>query len=192
MSIAIPDWNSKGVLPPIDPIDPRSAERSPYAVSLIDFVLRFGTSLARLSILDGLLSFRSALHNAGLIQGFQWADGSFLENIELLESRPPNDIDVVTFYHIPNNHTQTTLLQAFPRLFNRIYTKQDYHVDAYFVGLNSGAPESLISRSAYWYSLWSHRRNEQWKGYLHIELSQTHDDAARENLNRMMAQGGTS
>jgi len=65
-------------------------------------------------------------------------------------------------------------------------------VDAYFVGLNSGAPESLISRSAYWYSLWSHRRNEQWKGYLHIELSQTHDDAARENLNRMMAQGGTS
>jgi hypothetical protein len=32
-----------------------------------------------------------------LNQGFQWLDGSFAEQIELLEGRPPKDIDVVSF-----------------------------------------------------------------------------------------------
>jgi hypothetical protein len=187
--IAIPDWNSQGVLPPIDPVNPRSAERSPYAVSLIDFVLRFGTSSARLNILDGLLSFRSGLHEAGLIQGFQWVDGSFLEDIEELESRDPNDIDVVTFFHLPKDDTQRRLSQAFPRLFTPKFAQEDYHVDAYFVQLNEGVPEPLISNSVYWYSLWSHRRNDLWKGYLQIDLSQTNDNVARDNLNRIIAEG---
>lgn len=33
-------------------------------------------------MLDGLLRKRAALHAAGLIQGFQWLDGSFLEHVE--------------------------------------------------------------------------------------------------------------
>ncbi|WP_414651656.1 DUF6932 family protein [Hafnia paralvei] len=33
----------------------------------------------------------------GLAEGFQWVDGSFTENIELIERRTPNDVDVVTF-----------------------------------------------------------------------------------------------
>jgi hypothetical protein len=187
----IPGWNSQGVLPPVDPSNPVSRDRSPYVVSVDDFVLRFGTSLERLNILDGLLSFRSALHVAGLISGFQWLDGSFLESIESLESRPPHDIDVVTFYNLPPSHTQRTLLSGHPQLFDRDFIKNSYHVDAYFIDLMSNIPEELISNSAYWYSIWSHRRNSLWKGYLQIDLSQTDDHIAKDNLDGIMSRGGT-
>ncbi len=187
--VVIPAWNSKGVIPPIDPINPTSFERSPYEVSLTDLVLRFGTSPERLIVLRGFLSFRSELHKVGLTQGFQWVDGSFLENIELLESRPPKDIDVVTFFHLPNNSTQQELLDTSPRLFNSKDTKDDHHVDAHFVQLNGDIPEDLVSKSTYWYSIWSHRRNLLWKGYLQINLSQTQDDSARDELNRITSGG---
>lgn len=183
-NIAIPDWNSQGFLPPI------SAERSPYLVSLTDIVLRFGNSPERQSILTGFMEFRFALQDAGLTQGFQWVDGSFLEDIEMIEKRAPRDLDVVTFFHTPNNQTQRSLLQAFPRLFNPAHTKVDYKVDAYFVQLNAGTPEPLVSRSTYWYSLWSHRRNEQWKGYLKIDLSPMEDQVAKANLDKLNNQGG--
>jgi hypothetical protein len=187
----IPGWNSQGVLPPVDTSNPVSLDRSPYLVSLDDFVLRFGTSSERLNILDGILSFRSALHEAGIVRGFQWLDGSFLENIESLESRPPRDIDVVTFYYLPLNHTQVTLLSSNPQLFDRDLIKTSYHVDAYFIDLMGNIPEELISNSAYWYSVWSHRRNSIWKGYLQIDLSQTDDHIARDNVDKMMSRGGT-
>jgi len=188
---ALPSWNSQGVLPPVDPSDPVSSSRSPYAVSLKDFVSQFGTSTDRLNILSGLLSFRSALHAAGIIGGFQWLDGSFLENIESLESRPPRDIDVVTFYYLPPNQTQRTLLNGYPQLFDRRYIKNNYHVDAYFIDLKGIVPEKLISKTAYWYGVWSHQRNSLlWKGYLQIDLSSTDDHIALDNLIRMMDKGG--
>lgn len=90
-TVRIPDWNSQGVLPPNDPIDPTAAERSPYAVSLTDFVLHFGTTEKRQTILEGLLGFRAILHAAGLGNGFQWVDGSFLEEIEKIENHAPAD-----------------------------------------------------------------------------------------------------
>jgi hypothetical protein len=126
------------------------------------------------------------LHGSGLIIGFQWLNGSFLENIELLESRHPRDIDVVTFYYTPADQTQETLLKGHPQLFNHDYNKRNYHVDAYFIDLNGGIPEYLIFNSAYWYSIWSHRRNALWKGYLQIDLSQTDDHIAKDNLSRIM------
>lgn len=187
----IPSWNFQGVLPPIDINNPVSRERSPYAASLDVFVQRFGISSQRISILNGLLSFRSALHEAGLIKGFQWLDGSFLENVESLELRPPNDVDVVTYFYLPEGHTQETFFQNYPQLFDLHHNKTTYHVDAYFTVLNGSIPELLISDCAYWYSVWSHRRNALWKGYLEIDLSQTEDHIARERLNRVMSQGDT-
>jgi hypothetical protein len=193
-TVAIPGWNVQGVLPPINPTMPTHSERSPYAVSLTDVVLRFGTSPERLTILAGFLSFRSALHNAGLVSGFQWINGSFLEDIERmpLEKRSPRDIDTVTFYFLPEGQTQNSLFQAFPRLFRRDHTKQDYHVDAYFEQLNGDAPEALVRRSAYWYSIWSHRRNGQWKGYLQVGLSSNDDEVAKVNLENIKNQGPQS
>lgn len=189
-NVAIPDWSSQGVLPPTNPNSPTSTDRSPYLVSLTDIVLRFGTSPERKSMLAGFLAFRSALHVVGLTQGFQWVDGSFLENVEMIESRAPRDLDVVTFFYVPSGQTQLNLVQASPCLFDPVHTKVDYNVDAYFVQLNNEAPESLVGLSAYWYSMWSHRRNEQWKGYLQIDLSPTDDQVAKANLDKQTNQGG--
>lgn len=172
---AIPDLNAEGVLPPFDELNPTSFYRSPYSVLLPDLVLRFGSTPPRQEILRGYLRFRSALHDAGLVRGFQWIDGSFLENIEGIENRDPKDIDVITFYYLPDEQTQESLARSSPRLFNSRLTKQDYHVDAYYVQLNETAPETLVGLSTYWYSLWAHRRSGLWKGFLKIDLS-THDD----------------
>lgn len=164
--------------------------RSPYVVSFTDLVLRFSTSSERQVILEGILAFRSALHAAGLDQGFQWVDGSFLENIETIERRNPRDIDVVTFFYLRDGQTQENLLKESPRLFNHLFSKDDYHVDAYFVQLNGLSPEPLVGQSTYWYSLWSHRRQGQWKGYLQIDLSPKEDPVAKTNLDKMINQRG--
>lgn len=111
MPIGIPEWNEHGVLPPVGDADPTSRIRSPYRVSLSEVVLRFGTTEERRAILDGLLRYRAALHAIGLVQSFQWLDGSFLESIEQLESRPPNDVDVVTFIRLPPQLSQAALMQ---------------------------------------------------------------------------------
>lgn len=98
-TVAIPEWNTLGLLPPTDPADPTSAERSPYPVALLDVILRFAISPERCKVLKGFLDYRAALHGMGLVSGFQWLDGSFTEQVETLERRPPKDIDVVTFVH---------------------------------------------------------------------------------------------
>lgn len=189
-TVTIPRWSPQGILPPINSATPTSTDRSPYCVSLIDFVLRFGNTGPRQKIVTGFLNFRGALQATGLVNGFQWIDGSFLENIEMIERREPRDIDVVTFFHSPDGENQETLLQASPRLFDPLATKEDYRVDAYFVQLNTDMPESLVAQSTYWSSLWSHRRNGQWKGYLQIDLSPTDDQAAKTNLDIVVNEGG--
>ena len=165
----IPAWNAQGVIPPIDVTSPTSSNRSPYVVSLNDVVLRFGVTAERRAILAGLLGYRAALHAVGLSQGFQWLDGSFLEYVELLESRPPNDIDVVTFFRLPPGETQISLRQRSLAMapndpFDRPAVKGIYHVDGYWVVLDEPA-ERIVEHTAYWYSVWSHRRSSAWKGF---------------------------
>ena len=191
-TVAIPDWNSHGVIPPLNQSSfaPGGEERSPYSVSLTDLTLRFGNSQQRRKILEGFLNFRAALHEAGLDKGFQWVDGSFVEDIETIEERPPRDIDVVTFFRLPQGQTQQTLFDATPHIFYNPSVKTKFHVDAYFQPLDPDAPEQLVARAAYWYSLWAHRRNEQWKGYLQIDLSNAEDETARANLDLAINQGG--
>lgn len=191
-TVAIPDWNAQGVIPPLHSDDPTSAERSPYRVSLTDLVLRFGTSAERQTILNGLLRFRSTLHQAGLDNGFQWVDGSFLEHIEQIEHRNPGDIDVVTFYHLPDGQTQESLVQAHRELFNPRQTKVDFRVDGYFVHLLPASPETLIQKATYWYSLWSHRRDSLWKGYVQVDLAPADDAAAKASLDAMTQEGNAS
>lgn len=167
-AVSIPHWNAQGVIPPINELNPTSVERSPYTVTLADLVNRFATSLARRAILQGFLEYRMALHKAGFITGFQWIDGSFLENTERLEGRDPKDIDVVTFLHTPGNLAITPdMLQ----LFDHDDVKRRFKVDGYPVELDSISPRELVSWSAYWYSMWSHRRNQLWKGYVQVELA---------------------
>jgi hypothetical protein len=176
--VPIPAWTADGVLPPINASQPVSPERSPYTVSLTDYVLRFGDTPERRSVLDGYLRYRRMLHAAGLVKGFQWLDGSFLERIETIEGRPPNDMDVVTFYHLPSGTSQRQLAAKAPELTDSALVRSTFRVDAYLVHLGMRPPERLASWSAYWYSVWSHRRNKLWKGFVQIELKPDEDAAA--------------
>lgn len=180
---AIPVWTTQGVLPPINPTKPvSSVDRSPYVVSLTDIVLRFNTSPDRRKIIGGLLRYRAALHAVGLVSGFQWLDGSFMEDVETLEGRPPRDIDIVTFYQLPAGTSQADILGRNPTLFDHETVKSAYHVDGYLVGLGM-PPGRLVRQSAYWYGVWSHRRNDRWKGFLEIGLAPDQDAEAVACLN---------
>ena len=151
-------------------------------------VLRFNTSPDRNAILDGFLRFRAALHGAGVVTGFQWIDGSFLEDIETLEARPPNDIDVVTFYYLPAGMTQAMLLALNPNSAPS-RAKAAYRVEGYYQQLGA-ASERLVRQSAYWYSVWSHRRSLAWKGYIEVALDPANDAAALALLASASATGG--
>jgi hypothetical protein len=188
----IPNWNLQGVLPPVDPRSKAiSKNRSPYKVLLNDFVSQFGTSAHRQSLLSNLLTFRSMLHKIGVINGFQWIDGSFCERVESIRSCDPGDIDVVTFFIAPSGQTQKTLDTSYPQLFDHDYIKDSYHLDTYFFELKESTIGKLISECTYWYSLWSHQRDTLlWKGYLQIDLSPTNDSIAKEILNST-GQGGS-
>jgi len=174
----IPNWNAQGVIPPIDPLRPTSPDRSPYVVSLAEVTQRFATSPERIAILRGFLEYRAALHHVGLTDGFQWLDGSFLENKEMLRGEPPGDIDVVTFYRLPANTSEPDLDARGSSLFNHNAVKIRFHVDSYFQPLYIQS-ESLIIRSSYWYGMWSHQRdNFGWKGFLQVTLSSEEDASA--------------
>lgn len=182
----VPSWNARGIIEPINPIDPTSADRSPFRVSLRQFVQAFGTTGKRVAILQGLMRYRGELHQLGITTGFQWLDGSFLERIEVIERRDPGDIDVVTFFEMPIGQTQLTLKGARPELFpasavEQAALKDKFHVDGYTVALNS-APARLVARAAYWYSMWSHRRDQAWKGFVEIDLDAAEDSQAIESL----------
>ena len=184
-TVAIPAWTAQGVLPPIDVESPTSSSRSPYRVSLLDFVVRFGNTGARRTLLRGLLEFRAALHELDLVSGFQWLDGSFLEDIETVERRQPRDIDLVTFFRLPEGQSQTSLEEASAALFDPQAVGRQYGVHAYFVQLNGVEPELVVEQCTYWSSLWSHRRNGQWKGYLQVDLAAAGDREAMANLDLM-------
>ncbi len=120
----IPEWNMAGVLPPVSPGLPGAhPNRSPYETDLDHVIDQFATSPDRIKMLKGLLDFRLELSKVGITKGFQWLDESFLENVEDLESRSPRDIDVVTFYYLPEGETQQSLLIKQPALFQSSNTK---------------------------------------------------------------------
>lgn len=181
--LRLPEWNSQGFLPPILPGEQgHSLNRSPYTISCLELVKRFGSSVERLSILQGFLNYRKKLHELGLVQGVQWLDGSFVENIEALESRAPNDIDVVTFADMPEGENQRSLVEGNTEVFLPTAAKQAYKVDGYCIFLDGQANQSFIKQVTYWYSMWSHTRSEQWKGFLQLDLNNADDDLASELL----------
>lgn len=187
-TVSIPAWTADGVLPPINISQPISPQRSPYAASLTDYVLRFGNTPERQAILDGFLRYRALLHGAGLLRGFQWLDGSFLEHIETLEGRAPNDLDVVTFFHLPRGTSQRGLAAKVPELTDHASTKATFRVDAYLVHLGM-QPERLAGHSAYWYSMWSHRRTHLWKGFVQVDLRPEEDSTAAATLASLVSLG---
>lgn len=160
-------WNIHGVISPIaEGAGATSLNRAPYEIDILTFVKNFSLSNERIEILKKFLYYRTFLYELGVTSGFQWVNGSFTENVELLRQRPPNDIDVVSFIALKTPPDE---------LFEHFYIKQKYQVDGYIVDLNDD-PEELVKWTAYWYSLWSHQRDTNiWKGFFQIPFS-TQDD----------------
>ena len=187
----IPGWNISDVLPPIRPGERGSSpDRSPYRVSLSQVVERFATSPKRINILEGLLEYRRALHSLNILTGFQWLDGSFMENVETLESRPPNDVDAVLFCYLPDGTDQQKLVTDHPELFYPAQAKSRFNVDAYICILGEPTSDYHVERIAYWYSMWSHRRGGLWKGFIQVALSASEDDEAAILLKLKKEEGG--
>ncbi len=176
---SIPSWDHAGHLPPFFGEAASPAQRSPYLVGLADLALRFGDTQERRRLIAGLLDYRAALHAAGLQDGFQWIDGSFVEDTMVHSQREPADIDVVTFFRLVGGQEQQTLVEENPSLFDPRANRRRYGVDAYTVDLDGGNPSFLVRTVAYWNSLWSHDRNQNWKGYLEVDLLGSDDAAAR-------------
>lgn len=186
IKVTVPNWNSHGVIPPINTESPMSRDRSPYKASVLDIAMRFSTSPQRIAILKGFLRHRAKLHEIGVSNGFQWLDGSFLENIEIIEQRSPKDLDVVTFFHNPE---KTELLLQNIELFENRKVKEQYKIDSYFVEIDQLNKNQLIQQSHYWYSVWSHRRNAQWKGFIQVDLLNSEDLAATTHLESLFDSG---
>ena len=173
----IPPFDHNLVLPPHlgDPTQP--SDLSPYPCTTLELCLRFGTSPERRKILGQFLDFRQRLADEGLTNGFQWLDGSFLEDIEAQEGRPPRDLDVVTVYWGYDFSFQTQLVAKFPEFADPKLAKASFALDHYPLDA-SYHPETTVRWTAYWISLFSHNRLAVWKGMLRVELNTTADDSA--------------
>ncbi|WP_410566241.1 DUF6932 family protein [Acinetobacter sp. H1(2024)] len=179
-------FNMAGVIPPVNDVDGSSPNRSPYVISITQLIDIFSFTSERVTILKGLLEYRAELYRVGIISGYQWLDGSFTTDIETLEKRAPNDIDIVTFFYLPQGETQQSFLPKTGQLLLSKYTKANFKVDAYPVILGQNLTPELINRITYWYSMWSHRKGDNiWKGFLQVELSPLEDAAAFKILSSM-------
>lgn len=130
------------------------------------------------------MDHRSLLRHAGIVKGFQWLDGSFLEQKE------PNDLDTVSFVYRPAGTIQNADWGAFLAenlpLFDRDQLKQNFRLDALFIDLH-GHPETIVELARYYMGLFSHRRGDGlWKGMLKVRLENATDDA-----NALAILGGT-
>lgn len=184
----IPAFNHSHVLPPFLGHGHSSTTASPYDVNATELVARFGTSPERLVLLDGLFRYRAAWRDLGFSEGFQWLDGSFVEDVEQHMGRPPADVDVVTFAYPPNGmtpHEINAMMQQHSELFDRRKCKDRFGCDSFLVRLNVHV-RRLVRETTFWHGVFSHRRGDQlWKGLLQIPLASDDDEAKMqlENLN---------
>jgi len=171
----IPPFDHNLVLPPHlgNPANPN--EISPYRCSTVELCMRFSTSPQRIDILKGLLVFRDRMRGLGLKRGFQWLDGSFLENIEVSENRPPNDLDIITMYWGYESAFLEYILENFPEFADTRSSKKTYKLDHYNVDIGIN-PEFTVDNARYWSQLFSHNRSGVWKGMLRLEINTPDDD----------------
>src|SRR5438552_1910212 len=127
----IPVFDHNLVLPPHlgDPVT--SSQLSPYPCTTLDLCQRLGTTPERCAILGKFLDFRDRPRSEGLTNGFQWLDGSFLEDVETRESRPPKDLDLVTVYWGYDLAFQTGLVARFREFASPVLSKAAYSLDHY-------------------------------------------------------------
>jgi hypothetical protein len=182
----IPPFTISGVLPPFTGQDvTHSASVSPFDVGMVDFIQHFGINEPRKAILIGLLNYRRDLRALGFEEGYQWIDGSFVEDVEAVRGRAPDDIDLVTIAPRPEAYSSANdwadFVASNADIFYPTRAKEKYKTDAYFIDLGK-RPELIVEDATYWYGLFSHQRaSALWKGMLRIPIS-SDDEKARSLL----------
>ena len=175
----IPAFTHDGVLPPFVGRDgPGGApeDMSPYVATATEVVTTFGHTTERKNILRGWLRHRAELRAAGFDTGFQWLDGSFVEEKE------PKDLDVVAFLYRPagiaDGGALAKLMRTHADLFIRSRVKSEYRLDFFPIDLD-GSSEVLVGLTRYYLGLFAHRRIDYlWKGLVQVRLEDEADDAA--------------
>jgi hypothetical protein len=113
----VPNFNHSGILPPfLGPTPTDGALMSPYETTLARIAARLCTSNERKEIFRGLLKYRKELASLGLVAGFQWLSGSFMEDIETLEKRGPKRSSSAT--HKPPRPFRTIMCPFLPFVLN--------------------------------------------------------------------------
>jgi hypothetical protein len=139
---------------------------------MVELVRRFATSPERAQILEGLLNYRDALRSIGVTSGYQWIDGSFVEDVETTRGRPPGDVDLVTVAHRPisDDAAWRALVVGNLHVFDPAVSKVRFKSDAYYIDLNK-PPRLVVEDTVYFFGLFSHQKATfLWKGVLRIPL----------------------
>ncbi|MEI6574027.1 MAG: hypothetical protein WCO61_10870 [Alphaproteobacteria bacterium] len=174
----IPPFNGQGIIPPFLGTDATNADRSPYFTNMKTLFEQLGTSPIRRQLLRGLIEYRKILANDGYVNGVQFIDGSFVENVESHSKRPPSDIDIFSILNIPQKYYgNIALWDSHGRPFfvsevaDRNKNKIRFKVDTYAILYEEQSPFDLIKQIIYWYSVFSHQKATfAWKGFVAIML----------------------
>lgn len=171
----VPDFNANGVLPPHLGQPTEMAQISPFPATALELCQKLSFSPERREVLRGWLALRNLLRTAGFLGGFQWLDGSFMEDAEAVRGRAPADIDVVSFLPMSPGPLDPAISQ---KLANRGLVKSQMKVDHMVVFLNWSGPV-IVEYTRYWCGLFSHRRGDGvWKGMLKVDLNTPSEDVA--------------
>ena len=173
----IPNFDHNHVLPPHLGDPTASALISPYSTTMMEVVTRFALSKERIKILNGLLDYRARLQNLGILGGHQWLAGSFVQNIEALENRPPKDLEIVSFLGKITEQKRRQIADSFPEIIENEVIAKTYGLDSYLVIL-SDAGENIAKQTHYYSQLFTHTRTNIWKGMLRLELGTIEEDEA--------------
>jgi hypothetical protein len=182
--LPVPPFNVDGVIPPyVGSGGPggQFGDISPYLATCLEVVQALGTTPQRLVILRGWLDHRAAIRGLGIVTGFQWLDGSFVED------KLPNDLDLLTFAELPQAAAQqgNAFFLANQNVIDRGLVKQAFRLDHFWVNLHA-KPQSIVTLTRYYLGLFSHRRGDDlWKGMLEVDLA----DATELDADALVAAG---
>jgi hypothetical protein len=178
-----------GLLPAFDAGNPVArASRSPHDATIGELVQALGTTIERRQLLRNLIAYRQILQSDGYRKGVQFIDGSFVENVEAMDTRSPGDIDIVSFLAVPEKYTNGQVAWdpdgfAFwtTQVADRNGNKQRFSLDTYAHLM----PTVTYRDITYWHGLFSHQRDTfRWKGYVAVMLDGPADQAALSELER--------
>ena len=174
----IPAFDHNHVLPPHIGDPGIFTNLSPYECTTTELANRFGTSNERIVLLKNFLNFRNDLRNSGLAGDcFQWVDGSFVENKEVMVGSAPNDIDVITYIYGYHPAHIAQIAAIFPALHDRRVAKVNYKLDHIPIQIDNDPLGTYYLVKCYTMLFNHSRKDNVWKGILEVKLNTPADDA---------------